>query len=59
MTGAGVTAAAAVVGTIGTVATGLIFPLANGEVRFPESSCGGDPAPNILVAYASEFGTTG
>jgi len=59
MSGAGLTAAAAVVGTIGTVAAGLIFPVAKGEVRFPESSCGGNPSPNILVAYASEFGTTG
>lgn len=51
-------ATTAVVGTIGTVASGLMFPEANGDVRFPESSCGSGRG-SILVAYASEFGTTG
>ena len=54
-----VTAAAAVVGTIGTVASGLMFPAPNGDVRFPESRCGSRRGSNIPVAYASEFGTTG
>ena len=51
--------AAVVVGSAGTVGTGLMFPQANGSVTFADSSYGNGLGPKVLVAYASEFGTTG
>lgn len=58
-TTAKLTGAAVVVGSAGTVGTGMVFPQASGSVTFPDSSCGDGPGPRVLVAYASEFGTTG
>ncbi len=43
-----------------TVGENLLFPLA-GEtesIQFPDSSCGNQGDHKILIAYASEFGTT-
>ncbi len=45
--------------TTGTVGTALAFPQANGSVVFPDSACGNSQGQRVLVAYASQFGTTG
>lgn len=58
-TTAKLTGAAVVVGSAGTVGSGLAFPQANGSVTFADSSCGDGLGPRILVAYASQFGSTG
>ncbi|MFQ5554439.1 MAG: flavodoxin domain-containing protein [Acidimicrobiia bacterium] len=57
--GVTVTGAAVAVGAVGTVATGVLFPQAGEAVVFPESTCGSGRGPHVLVAYASQFGTTG
>ncbi len=61
--------AAIVAGSIGTLGKGFFFPQPTDatEAEFPDSQCVGTPVskrpgdevPQILVAYASEFGTTG
>lgn len=52
------TAAASGLAAVATVGGGALLPGSVG-VTFPEQDCGDGGGPRVLVAYASDFGTTG
>lgn len=50
---------AATLAVASAVIGGLAFPRARGSVELPESTCEGHEGRRVLVAYSSQFGTTG